>query len=341
VLLLAAALALGVLGWALSGTLLQRGARPVGDGRHLASYGFDLSTLLVPSERLVPAGFPKDGLPALTRPRVLTPAEADAFAAELRRAHAGKFLVGGDRVIGVVVNDVARAYPLRVMNWHEVANDVLGGRPILVTYSPLCDSAVVFRREITGEAREFGVSGLVYNSNLVLYDRRPDAQDESLWSQLGARAIAGPAAAAGCELEILPAAVLPWSAWHAAHPDTTVLAPDPNRMKLYKRSYDQYLASDELHFPVQPLPPAGPGLKCPVLALRGKEAGAAWQVYTHADVVARAGAAGSLAVEVGGRAATLRCASQPETLWVEGADAGVQSVSAAWFAWYAFHPQAE
>ena len=108
----------------------------------------------------------------------------------------GRFLVPGDLVIGLSLHGEARAYPLEILALHEVCNDTLGGEPILVTYQPLCDSAVVFERRVDGHTREFGVSGLLYNSNLLMYDRHPEQpQDESLWSQLQFRALAGPAAA--------------------------------------------------------------------------------------------------------------------------------------------------
>lgn len=226
------------------------GQRPiVGDGRNVATYGFDLSTCLVPRGEIVAAGFAKDGLPAMTNSAVFTPAQADEFSHELRAAHQGRFLVDSDRVIGVVVNGAARAYPLRVITWHEVVNDTLGGRPIVVTYNPLCDSTVVFDRRVAGETLELGVSGLLYNSNLLMYDRRPEARGESLWSQLQFRAIAGPAAEKGRTLALVPAVVVHWSDWLARYPDTSVLAPDRDRLRVYQNTYDPYFGSDLLRFP--------------------------------------------------------------------------------------------
>ncbi len=150
--------------------VVRRRAHPIGDGRHVASYGFTLEPCLVPRALLVASGMPKDGLAALVDPPVWTGLQADAA-----RVGHGRFLVPSDRVVGVRLGGAARAYPLRMLVWHEVVNDTLGGVPIAVTYDPLCDSAVAFRREVRGETLAFGVSGLLFDSNLVLYDRRAAA----------------------------------------------------------------------------------------------------------------------------------------------------------------------
>jgi hypothetical protein len=313
--------------------LLDQPAR-VGDGRNVASYGFDLSTCLLPRDQIVAAGFSKDGLHAPTNPPMFTVTQAQEFGAELRRTHQGKFLVDSDRVIGVVVDGVARAYPLRILNWHEVVNDTVGGRPICVTYNPLCDSAVVFDRRVAGETLEFGVSGLLYNSNLLMYDRRPDSRGESLWSQLQFRAVTGPAAAAGRKLDVVPAAVLRWADWWAAHPETTILAPDPTRMKAYEQTYDAYFGSELLHFPVDPQPPAdGWPLKTAVIAVRTTSD---WHVFRVADIAAHAGGETHWDTTVDGTDVRFESHDVPSAAWVVAVD-GVQPevAYAFWFAWHA------
>jgi hypothetical protein len=125
-----------------------------------------------------------------------------------------------DDVLGVVRDGRARAYPLKLLDWHEVVNDDLGG-PLLATYCPVCRSGVVADRHVAGETRTFGVSGFLYRANLVLYDRESD----SLWSQLHATAIRGPLA--GTELSLHPATVTSWGQWTAEHPDGDVLLPPP------------------------------------------------------------------------------------------------------------------
>ncbi len=135
-----------------------------------ASRGDDpivLEPSLIPEEQLVRA-MARDGLKALNRPATLTPAEVDRTNEEER----GKLLVPSDRVIGVAIDGEARAYPLRLLRWHETVNDVVGGRPIAVTYSPLSGGIAVWDRSVAGREIEFGVSGWLTNSNTLLYDRR-------------------------------------------------------------------------------------------------------------------------------------------------------------------------
>jgi hypothetical protein len=136
-----------------------------------------------------------------------------------------------DPVLGVVIGGEARAYPLRLLAWHEVVNDRFsahdddrGGSdlPVLVTYCPLCGSGVAARRLVDGAPTTFGVSGLLYRDNLVLYDTRTG----SLWSQLLATAVRGPAT--GTRLELLPVTLSTWGEWRASHPDTGVLLPPPH-----------------------------------------------------------------------------------------------------------------
>jgi hypothetical protein len=124
-------------------------------------------------------------------------------------------------VVGVERGGVARAYPLAVLDWHEVVNDTFGG-PLLVTYCPLCGSAVVAERRVRTRPTTFGVSGLLWRNDLVLYD----AATESLWSQLLATAIRGPQT--GETLSLVPASLTSWGAWRDRHPDTDVLLPPPH-----------------------------------------------------------------------------------------------------------------
>ena len=311
----------------------------LGDGRTVASYGFDLSSSLVPASRIVPAGMPRDGLLALNEPAILSVAKVEVRNHEGR----GKFLLGRDRVLGVEVAGDARAYPLRLLRWHEVVNDRVGGRDLLVSYNPLCDSAVVCDRTDGGEALAFGVSGLVYNSNMLLFDRRSDPGSSSLWSQLQGRAIAGPAAAAGATMALLPAAIATWDQWRGRHPDTRVLAPVDRMRTLYKRDpYHSYFGSDLLHFPVEPLPLAGDlALKDRVLVI---SAGGRDTVVALRHLAAGAGA-GSGTWEGAAAGIPLRVqfdldagAALVEPLADPGP--GFATRQCFWFAWYAWHPEA-
>jgi len=160
---------------------------------------------------------PKDRIAAIVEP---------AFAPDWSGLDAPE---GADRpllpadapVIGVERGGTARAYPLRVLNWHEVVNDELGG-PLLVTYCPLCGSSIVAERTVGGEPTVFGVSGKLWRNDLVMYDRATG----SLWSQLLAAAIQGPHT--GDRLSLLPSAFTSWGEWQDRHPATEVLLPPPH-----------------------------------------------------------------------------------------------------------------
>ncbi|MFB6117970.1 DUF3179 domain-containing protein [Halosegnis sp.] len=124
-------------------------------------------------------------------------------------------------VIGIERDGRARAYPLAILDWHEIVNDTFGG-PLLVTYCPLCGSAVVAERTAGGKATTFGVSGKLWRNNLVLYDERT----RSLWSQLLATAIQGELT--GERLTLVPSTFTSWGTWRDTHPETGVLLPPPH-----------------------------------------------------------------------------------------------------------------
>jgi len=327
VLLASALLTAAVFTWAVVGALL--GPPVVGDGRHVATYGFDLESCLVPRDQIVAGGLAKDALHALVAP----PAMPGADVAQLNHELRGKFLVSTDRVVGVVVNGEARAYPLLIMNVHEVANDVVGGVPIAVTYNPLCDSVVVFDRRVGGQTLEFGVSGLLYQSNMLMFDRRAEAQGESLWSQLGGRAIAGPAA--GTPLTVMPAALAAWADWLAAFPATTVIRPDPRMAKRYKETkYATYFQSESLMFPVSRLPPAGgPALKQRIVVVGVEHP----EAFTVAAIARHASTSGEWRTTAAGQPVRFHVQPSTETVMAMSPDGSLLPARYAfWFAWYAF-----
>ncbi len=297
----------------------------------MESYGFDLGGLADQKGMLVASGMPKDGLRALVRPAAVTPAALEASAEKRYR----KFLVGSDRVVGVAIGGEARAYPLRVLNWHEVANDELGGRPIAVTYSPLCDSVVVFDRVVDGEVLEFGVSGLLLNSNLVMYDRRYGGVGESLWSQLGARAVAGPGGRAGKRLRVLPSLLVRWEDWRRRFPQTSVVTGVAALADAYKRDpYASYFGSDLLRFPVSPLAPAGMlGRKERVFVVERK---GERLVLALSDIARHAG---PISAAIGSARVDLSYHEWPPTVFGESKEWDELGIyHAFWFAWYAMHP---
>ncbi|MSQ91211.1 MAG: DUF3179 domain-containing protein [Phycisphaerales bacterium] len=265
VILLALIIVIGIVIFAFLGPL--RGEKPIGNGHDPATYGFDLSNLSVARESLAASGNPRDFLKSLDNPTTLS---GDAI--EPRNAtERVKYAVSMDRVIGITINGESRAYPLQLMNVHEICNDVLGGVPIAVTYSPLCDSCVIFDRTLNGKVVTFGVSGLLVNSNLVMYDRAQDSPGDStaarpthkpsLFSQLAFCAIAGPAAETRTQLTLVPGTqVCTWAAWFLLHPDTTIAMPaetDKRRMKA--TDYERYWQDGKVTFPVVAIEPRSAG----------------------------------------------------------------------------------
>ncbi len=161
----------------------------------------------------------RDSYPAITEPVVDTDwsgVELPGFAGDAATPRLSR----SDRVIGVERNGAARAYPLRLLAAHEIINEEFHG-PLLVTYCPLCGSGVVAQRVVDGEPTLFGVSGRLWQSDLVLYDRPTD----SLWSQILATAIRGPKT--GTTLELVPSTLTTWGEWQDTHPGTTVVRPPP------------------------------------------------------------------------------------------------------------------
>ena len=172
---------------------------------------------VVPLIELMSGGPPPDGIPPIDSPTFLRAADVD-------------FLADNEPVMAVEIGGDARAYPVQVLIWHEIVNDTVGGIPVAVTYCPLCNSAVAYDRRVGERVLDFGTSGLLWNSALVMYDR----QTESLWSHFIGDAIAG--VLTGTELDTFPVATVSWRAWRDAHPDGLVLSRDTGFERDYGRN---------------------------------------------------------------------------------------------------------
>ncbi len=193
-----------------------------------------LPTPLIDLDDLLTGGPPPDGIPALDQPR-------------FDRADAVDWLEADEPLLSLTLGGETRGYPLRVMTWHEIVNDTVGGVPVAVTYCPLCNSGVAFERTVEGEETTFGVSGYLYADNLVMYDRAT----ESLWPQL--TGIASVGVRTGLTLESIPLGTVGWDQFREAHPDALVL----NRNTGHERDYGRnpYPGYDEPGTePLFPLP---------------------------------------------------------------------------------------
>ena len=201
-------LSLGILVWAVASVFT--GNRPIGDGSDINTYRFDLANLNVPTEIMAASGNARDFLEVYTSPETIPGSDVLVFNQKYR----GPWVVTTDRVVGIEMEGEARAYPVHCLNAHEVIQDTLNGERITVTYSPFADAPVVILNDPDGGTRDFGISGLLCNSTLLMYDR--DAENPSLWSPLFGRAISGPLE--GTQLATLPVVnICTWRDWLEAH----------------------------------------------------------------------------------------------------------------------------
>lgn len=296
--------------------------RPGAADKRLVQYrgtsSFDLRNAIIPANEIRSGGVPKDGIPALTNP----PSVAAKDAA---------YLKARDRVVGVVLGEESRAYPLKILAHHEIVNDRLGGIPIAVTYCPLCDSVVVFDRRTDSGQREFGVSGLLYNSNVLMYDRH--GQPESLWSQVATQGVSGPGART--MLKTLPVELTTWQNWQTRHPDTTALSDQTGHGRNYRvNPYRAYFRSRNLMFPAKPMSNRLPA-KSMVLGIWSDGKARAYPLAAFRAEVK------GLEQELDGKRFTLAYDAKHKTLRVLSADEGVHWMYSFWFAWYAFRPHTD
>ena len=188
---------------------------------------------IIPLEKIRSGGPPKDGIPSIDTP-------------EFTEASQEYHVSDSDTVLGLEINGDVRAYPLSILVWHEIVNDNVGGVPVAVTYCPLCFTNQVFERVIDGQEVEFGTSGKLYNSNLVMYDRLTN----SYWSQALGKAIVGELA--GYELSTIPFDVIKWGDWKSLHPDSVVLTTNTGHIRAYGVDpYGNYYTETRILFPVE------------------------------------------------------------------------------------------
>lgn len=187
----------------------------------------DFSRRTVELAEVLSGGVPKDGIPAIDRPRFEQVGDAQ------------RWLDPEEPVIAVTLGGATRAYPIQILIWHEIVNDVLDGRPIAVTFCPLCNASLVFERTVDGRVLDFGTTGMLRMSDLVMYDR----QTESWWQQFTGEGIVG--AHAGTVLRQLPSQIVPFGSVAAAHPHAEVLSRPAGGGRPYGRN--PYVGYDSIH----------------------------------------------------------------------------------------------
>jgi len=193
----------------------------------------DGTKYIIHPNQLRGGGPPKDGIPSIDNPKYISVEDANDW-------------IDDDEFGAAIIHKgVKRFYPFQILVWHEIVNDDIAGDPVLITYCPLCGSVIGYKSEINGEAVEFGTSGKLFQSNLVMYDRKTD----SYWTQIEGKAVVGPLT--GMVLELFPVDVTTWGEWKRAHPDSEVLSRQTGHIRLYGTDpYGGYYESNSLFFPV-------------------------------------------------------------------------------------------
>ncbi len=279
--------------------------------------GFDIVDPLVPVNEIMRGGPPRDGIPSIDDPRFV-PLDQAAF------------LEDTDRVLGIDFAGIRRAYPIRILNYHEIVNDDFAGRAVIVSFCPLCGTGMAFSGSLDGKPLQFGVSGLLYNSDLLMYDRAT----ESLWSQIEGKAISG--SMKGVELEPIPVQHTSWVDWKQRYPDSQVLSLDTGHQRNYRQTpYPGYQDSKYVYFPVTVMDRR----YHPKELVLGIEVNGKAKVYPFVELYKGAAVFDDV---IDGT--TIRIVFNGDHQTAQVFDAGGEELTgliAFWFAWMAFHPDSD
>ena len=280
--------------------------------------GFDLANSTIPVNQILSGGPPRDGIPSIDKPKFMNAADAS-------------YLNADDRVLGNSFAGEVRAYPIRILNWHEIVNDQIKDKAVAVTYCPLCGSGIVYEADFDGKSHKFGVSGLLYNSDVLLYDR----ETETLWSQILSKAVSG--SLVDKMLKVIPSSHTSWKAWQAKYPDTKVLSNKTGFARDYSRSpYGSYDKDVGIYFPVEfKSKRYHPKERVLGLSINGKH-----KVYPFSELAKSKGT--MLVDNFSGEKLTLKFdVENRDGVIKNGSGEVLPSINTFWFAWYAFHPDSE
>jgi hypothetical protein len=279
----------------------------------------DGTKYLIDPSKILSGGPSKDGIPSIDAPTFVTVEEAD------------EWIQDNELVLALIHKNIKRVYPLQILVWHEIVNDKIEGDPILITYCPLCGSGIAYEPYITVNEEkifsEFGTSGKLYNSNLIMYDRETD----TYWSQIDGKAIVGELT--GQELQDVSIDTVVWRDWKVEHPDSQVLSQETGFNRNYgKDPYGSYYEDSNLFFPVENSDDRIHSKD----VIFGIEIEGEHKAYRENDVINQNGRIKDTFGEV--------------DLVVERDAAGIVTITNQdtgeiiikerdfWFAWYAFHP---
>jgi hypothetical protein len=272
---------------------------------------------LINPNKIVDGGPPKDGIPSIDNPKFVSVQEAD------------EWIQDNELVLAIVYKGIKRVYPLQILVWHEIVNDNIVEDPILITYCPLCGSGIAYERIIDGEEVEFGTSGKLYNSNLVMYDRKTD----SYWTQIDGLAVVGELT--GMKLKAVSIDTVVWRDWKKEHPDSEVLSQDTGFSRQYGSDpYGNYYEDTFLIFPVE----NEDNRIHPKTVVFGIEVDGTFKAYKEDDLK---------------ELKVIKDTVNEVNLKVERDSVGIVKITNIgtgeeivkerdfWFAWYAFHPETE
>lgn len=273
----------------------------------------------IPLDEILSGGPGKDGIPAIDNPKFISASEAT-------------FLNDDDPGLGLTVNGESRFYPYRILVWHEIVNDTVAGEPLLVTYCPLCATGIVFERKVNGETQEFGVSGRLWQSNLLMYNRAGNEANESLWSQVLGEAVLG--VHTGKKLPIVRSDVVRFGDWKSAHPDTKVLSQDTGAVRNYGRDpYGDYYTSESVSFGAT----FSDTRLHPKALVHGIEINGQYKAY-HDEALKTM--TGTLTDTFAGKEIVIT-RTDPGEIRITANGEPLASIPGFWFSWLAVHPETE
>jgi hypothetical protein len=291
--------------------------------------GDDGVKYLIPPNKIRSGGPPKGGIgldkgiPALDKKNIkfISVQEAD------------NWIDDNELVLALVYGGVKRVYPLQILVWHEIANDVVAGVPIVITYCPLCGSGIAYERtiKVRGENKvaRFGTSGKLFNSNLIMYDDLTD----TYWQQIDGKAIVGELT--GEELVEISIDTVVWRDWKKAHPNSEILSQDTGMSRAYgKDPYGNYYENTFLIFPVE----NEDNRIHPKTIIFGIELNGKYKAYKEDDLKA----VGVIDDNFNGVKIRVK-RDEAGIVTIENKDSKEEIVKERdmWFAWYAFHPETE
>jgi|TARA_Y100000310_G_scaffold337312_1_gene424089 hypothetical protein len=272
---------------------------------------------IVDPNKILSGGPPKDGIPSIDNPKFTTVQEAD------------NWIEDNELVLAITHKGTTRVYPLQILVWHEIVNDNIAGDPIAITYCPLCGSGIAYKRIINNKEVEFGTSGKLYNSNLVMYDRLTD----SYWTQIDGLAIIGELT--GTKLQAISIDTVVWRDWKTNHPNSEVLTQDTGFNRDYGRDpYGSYYEDSFLIFPVDNENP----IIHAKTVIFGIELNGKYKAYKEDDLITNPKITDTFN---GSNLEITR--SNDGIIKITNLDSGEEIVKERdfWFAWYAFHPDTE